>query len=126
MTAGAQKLLLSQRWKQRHGPRSKPALTTPIMLAPLPLQPPAAPLLTAIDRARIAKWMAAQIVNYPPDRCLCCRRPIVYGAKWVELVNDNNRARFHFECAPAWRTRQEALARRALGLKLQPTRGAEQ
>ena len=69
-----------------------------------------------MDKARIAKWVAAQIVSYPPDRCLRCRRPIVYGAKWVELVNDNDRARFHFDCAPAWRTRQEVAARRAMGL----------
>jgi hypothetical protein len=69
-----------------------------------------------VDQARINKWVAAQIVSYPPDRCLRCRRPIVYGAKWVELVNDNDRARFHFDCAPVWRTQQEIAARRAMGL----------
>jgi hypothetical protein len=49
-------------------------------------------------------------------RCFHCRRPIVYGAKWIELVNDNARARFHSDCAPAWRTQQQAAARRAIGL----------
>jgi gamma-glutamylcysteine synthetase len=44
----------------------------------------------------------------------------VFGAKWVELVNDNDRARFHADCAPAWKLQQEAAARRALGLKLEP------
>jgi hypothetical protein len=67
------------------------------------------------ERTRIARWVAAQIVNYPPDRCLCCRRPIVYGAKWTELVRDGDRARFHSDCMPAWRAGQEALAKRALG-----------
>jgi hypothetical protein len=69
-----------------------------------------------IDQVRVNKWVAAQIVNYPPDRCFGCRRPIIFGAKWVELVNDNDRARFHFACAPVWRARQEVLARRAMGL----------
>ena len=70
-----------------------------------------------MDKARIARWVMAQVVGYPPDRCLGCRRPIVYGAKWIELVNDNNRARFHADCAPVWRTRQEIAARLALGLR---------
>jgi hypothetical protein len=72
--------------------------------------------LTPAERTRIVRWVTAQIVNYPPDRCLCCRRPIVYGAKWVELVNDNARARFHFDCEPPWRAEQEVAARRAMGL----------
>jgi hypothetical protein len=69
-----------------------------------------------VDQARIARWVAAQIVAWRPDNCFHCRRPIVYGAKWVELVNDNNRARFHFDCAPVWRAQREAAARRAMGL----------
>jgi gamma-glutamylcysteine synthetase len=64
--------------------------------------------------------VTAQIVSWAPDNCFCCRRPIVLGAKWVELVNDNDRARFHFDCATAWKLRQETAARRALGLKLEP------
>ena len=92
-----------------------------------PLNAPA-PLILGVDearvrieRARIARWVAAQIVSYPPDRCLCCRRPIVFGAKWVELVNDDTRARFHFDCAPVWRAQQEMLARRALGFDRKET-----
>jgi hypothetical protein len=92
----------SERWKYRHPSKPK--------------APPIAEALTPIERVLIARWVAARIVSYPPDRCLCCRRPIVYGAKWVELVNDNERARFHFDCAPAWRAQQEVAARRALGL----------
>ena len=69
-----------------------------------------------IDQAHINKWVTSRIISWPPDNCFCCKRPIVYGAKWVELVNDNERARFHFDCAPAWRAEQEALAPRAMGL----------
>jgi hypothetical protein len=69
-----------------------------------------------LDQGRVAKWVKAQIVNYPPDRCLGCRRPIVYGARWTEVVNDNARARFHADCLPVWRAQQEAAARKAMGL----------
>ena len=97
----------SERWKWRRA-----------MIAPAP-----APThiveeaLTPTERARVARWVSAQIVSYPSDRCLCCRRPIVYGANWIELVNDNARTRFHFDCAPVWRAQQEAGARRAMGMK---------
>jgi hypothetical protein len=60
--------------------------------------------------------MTAQIVSWAPDNYFCCRRPIIFGANWVELVNDNERARFHFDCAPVWRTQQEIAARQAMGL----------
>jgi hypothetical protein len=84
-------------------------------------EPPAPPIRTAdeartrVEETRIARWVAAQIVNYPLDRCLCSRRPIVFGVKWVELVNDNERARCHFDCLLLWRAQQEKLARRAMG-----------
>ena len=68
-----------------------------------------------VDQARINKWVASWIISWPPDNCLHCRMPIVFGAKWTELINDNDRARFHSDCAPAWRAEQEALARRAMG-----------
>jgi hypothetical protein len=89
---------------------------TSIALMPPPPSAPAPLALTAVDRTRIARWVAAQIVSYPPDRCLRCRRPIAFGAKWVELVNDNARARFHVSCELAWREQQQMFARRALGL----------
>jgi hypothetical protein len=103
------KIRMEDRWK--HRPAAKPRVAP----APAPF-PHVDEARARMDRARIARWVAAQIVNYPPDRCLCCRRPIVYGAKWVELVNDNERARFHFDCAPVWRAQQELAARQAMGL----------
>jgi hypothetical protein len=81
---------------------------------------PAPARVQPLDRGRIARWVAAQIIAYPPDRCLGCRRPIVFGAKWVELVNDNERARFHSGCAPVWRAQQETAARKAMGLAAKP------
>jgi hypothetical protein len=65
--------------------------------------------------------VAAQIVTRPTDRCLGCRRPIAFGAKWVERVNDNDRARFHFDCAPMWRAQQEVAARRVMGIETATT-----
>jgi hypothetical protein len=113
-----QKLLFSQRWKHRRAPRPKAVVAlAPTAIAPMPSPPPitAAEPLTAADRARIARWVASRIICWPPDNCFHCKRPIVYGSKWVELVNDNDRARFHADCLPAWRAEQEALARRAMG-----------
>jgi hypothetical protein len=107
-----QKIPHSERWKRRR-PRRLKALT-PIA----PNSAPARAILEAAnpaERTRIARWVAAQIVNRPPDNCFHCRRPIVFGAKWVELVNDNDRARFHSACAFAWRAQQEDATRRALG-----------
>jgi hypothetical protein len=106
-----QKVPMSARWKRRRAPGAPEPLNAP---APLILRVDEARV--RIERARIARWVAAQTVSYPPDRCFGCRRPIVYGAKWVELVNDNDRARFHSDCAPVWRTQQEVAARRALRL----------
>jgi hypothetical protein len=116
-----QKLLFSQRWKHRRapGPKAAAALaptSKPIapMLSPSPI--PTVEPLTAAGRARIARWVTSRIVSWPPDNCFHCRRPIVFGAKWTELVNDNDRARFHSDCAPAWRAQQEVAARQAMGL----------
>jgi hypothetical protein len=110
------KLPLSQRWKHRRAPKPKRRI---VFIAPKPARAPIAPINEAralVERMRVTKWVAAQIVSYPPDRCLCCRKPIVFGAKWVELVNDDDRARFHADCLPAWRAQQELAARRAMGL----------
>jgi hypothetical protein len=52
---------------------------------------------------------ARQLLSLPPADRL--RREV------VELVNDNTRARFHFDCAPVWRAQQESSARRAMGMK---------
>jgi hypothetical protein len=113
------KIRMSERWKGRQALRPKAVValaSTPIAPMPPPSPISAAEPLTAADRARIARWVAAQIVNRPPDNCFHCKRPIVYGAKWTELVNYNDRARFHSDCAPAWRAQQEVAARRAMGL----------
>jgi hypothetical protein len=71
---------------------------------------------TPIERRMIDRWVASRIVNWPSINCFGCKLPIVVGAKWVDLVCDDNRARFHSDCEPAWRTQQEVAARRALGL----------
>jgi|SRR5580704_6960768 hypothetical protein len=105
MIVDAQKLPLSRRWRHR---RAK---------APKPGPPPIVPkVLTAIERNRIARWVAAQIITWPSDRCLGCKRPIIYGAKWTEVARDNDRARFHVTCYPEWLAQQEVAARRALGM----------
>jgi hypothetical protein len=121
------KLKLKDRWKNRRPPERRVVHEPPIALKTTIAAPAPAPFphvdgaQARMDKARVAKWVAAQIVNYPLDRCLCCRRPIVFGAKWVELVDDNARARFHSDCAPLWRTQQERLARKAMGLSQRET-----
>jgi hypothetical protein len=100
------KLKLEDRWKHR------PTAPAPVA-SPLPRVDEARAWM---DKTRIARWVAAQIVPYSPDRCLYCGRPIVFGAKWVELVNDTDRARFHVDCALVWRLDKEALARRAMSI----------
>ena len=62
----------------------------------------------------INRWVANQIVDWPFGHCFGCRKPIIVGQKWLELVCDDNRARFHCDCEPLWRTRQEVAARRSL------------
>jgi hypothetical protein len=62
----------------------------------------------------IDRWVANQIVDWPSSRCFGCRKPIVVGQKWLELVRDDNRARFHCDCEPVWRAEQEVAARRSL------------
>jgi hypothetical protein len=83
--------------------------------APLAEAPAAAKVLTPAHRTLIARWVSARIVSWSPNNCFHCRRPILPGQKWLELVRDDDRARFHFDCAPVWRTQQEAAARRAMG-----------
>jgi hypothetical protein len=116
-----QKLPFSQRWKHRRASRPKAVVVlapTSIPIAPIssPSLIPAAEPHTAADRARIVRWVASRVISWPPHNCFCCRRPIAYGAKWIELVEDNNRARFHFDCEPVWRAEQEATALKALGI----------
>ena len=96
-----------ERAKVKHA-ISAPAPALALALAPAPAQP--------LVQARIAKWVKAQIITWAPNNCFGCRKPLVPGQRWIELVHDNDRARFHLECEPVWWEQQEALARRALGL----------
>jgi hypothetical protein len=109
-----QKVPMSARWKRRRAPKP------PGARAAGPTNSHADEARTRVEKTRIARGVTAQIVSWPPDNCFYCRRPIVFGARWVELVNDNERARFHSDCAPAWKLQQKAAGRRALGLKPEP------
>jgi hypothetical protein len=112
-----QKVPMSARWKRRRAPKPRGAREPPF-----PPNVPAPPILRIdearmqVERTRVGRWVASRIVTWASDNCAHCRWPIVFGAKWVELVNDNDGARFHFDCAPMWRAPQEVSARRAMGL----------
>jgi hypothetical protein len=67
------------------------------------------------ERRRINFWVANQIISWPPDSCLHCRKRIIEHP-WVELAAGNDVARFHQACHSAWLAAQEAAARRALGI----------
>jgi hypothetical protein len=105
---------ISERGRHRRERKPKALVSA---VTPTPTREP----LTLVDRTRIARWVASRIVTWASDSCFHCRRPIVYGAKWVELLNDSDRARFHFDCARAWRAQQEAAARKAMGLNQKET-----
>jgi hypothetical protein len=64
----------------------------------------------------IDRWVAWRIVDWPFSRCFGCKRPIIPGQRWIELVRDDYRARFHFDCEPVWRAEQEVRARKTLGI----------
>jgi hypothetical protein len=98
MVKSVRKISEAQRWKYRH--------------APAPSEP--APIETRAERVLIDRWVANQIVDWPSSHCFGCRKPIVVGQKWLELVHDDSRARFHCDCEPAWRAGQEVAARRSL------------
>ena len=68
------------------------------------------------ERRRINRWVANQLINWPPTSCLHCRRPIVPGQLWSDVSNGEVTARFHKDCHGAWLAQQEIAARRALGL----------
>jgi hypothetical protein len=67
------------------------------------------PVETRAERVLISRWIQHQIVDWPSSHCFDCRRP-----EWLELVWDDSRARFHYDCEPVWRAEQEVAARRAL------------
>ena len=68
------------------------------------------------ERGRINRLIAGLIMNYPADRCLHCRKPIVAGQPWIPVSNGEATARFHKPCHAEWLGQQELTARRVLGL----------
>jgi hypothetical protein len=82
------KLRESERWKHRRKP-------TPIGdAAPAPTFEAPASIETRAERVLIDRWVASRLVPWPPSHCFSCKRPIVAGQKWLDLVCDDNRARF--------------------------------
>jgi hypothetical protein len=107
MAMTGRKIRESEPWKHRRKPA--PIETTAPAIAAIP-----APIETRAERVLIDRWVASRLVPWPPSHCFGCKLPIVVGAKWVELVCDDNRARFHSDCEPVWRAEQEVAARRSL------------
>jgi hypothetical protein len=68
------------------------------------------------ERGRINRWIANQLIDWPPTSCLHCRRPIIVGQIWAVASNGEAMARFHRDCHAAWLAQQVIAARRALGL----------
>jgi hypothetical protein len=77
--------------------------------------------LLRAERGSINRWIAARIVDYPRDRCLHCRRPIIAGQKWIDVASGDALARFHRPCHAAWLAEQETKARKAMGLNQRET-----
>ena len=90
----------SERWKHRRPPASvadaapapAPAPTPTVEAAPVPIE-------TRAEGVLIDRWIQHQIVDWPSSHCFGCRKPIVVGQKWLELVCDDNRARFHSDAS---------------------------
>jgi hypothetical protein len=106
------KIRPSERWKHRR--KYKPQAIAP---APALLEQAPVPIATRAERVLIDRWVREQIVDRAPSNCFGCKLPIVVGQKWVELVRDNCRARFHCDCEPVWRAEKEVLARKTLGFE---------
>ena len=66
--------------------------------------------LTRIDQARIKRWVANRLIDWPPTSCLHCRRPIVPGQLWTVVSNGEVTARVHQDCHGAWLAQQEVFA----------------
>jgi hypothetical protein len=77
----------------------------------------AVPAQTRVDQARIAKWIRDRLMASSPGLCWHCRRPFVFGQKFIDLRGAETTVRFHVTCHTEWLARQEAAARRALGLE---------
>ena len=68
------------------------------------------------ERGRINHWIADRLIDWPPNSCLHCRKPIIVGQLWTVVSNGEVTARFHEPCHAEWLAQQEVAARRALGL----------
>jgi hypothetical protein len=68
------------------------------------------------ERARINHWIANQIINGPRNSCLNCRKPIVFGQRWIAVASGEASAHFHEPCHAEWLAKQETAARKAMGL----------
>jgi hypothetical protein len=68
------------------------------------------------DQARVAKWIRDRLIDWPPESCLQCRKPIIVGQQWTVVSNGEATARFHQNCHSEWLAQQEVAARRVLGL----------
>jgi hypothetical protein len=106
-------------WKRRRKPT--PQAPVVVMLAPTPtpivlVPSPAAKPFTTADRARVAKWIRDRVVADRRDSCWQCRRPFAFGQKFIEVRGNETTVRFHTACHGEWLVKQEAAARRALGL----------
>jgi hypothetical protein len=90
---------------------SSSALVNPVTLT--------TPESAAVRRGRelVDAWIRNRLIDWPPDSCLSCRKPIIAGAAWEEVSNGEARARFHRTCHAQWRIEREAAARQGLGLE---------
>lgn len=70
-----------------------------------------------VERRMVNHWIAAHLIDWPPETCLHCRKRILAGQVFVDVTNGDARARFHAPCHPAWLADQEALARKTIGLR---------
>ena len=68
------------------------------------------------ERGRINRWIADRLIDWPPESCLHCRKPIIVGQPWTVVSNGEVTARFHEPCHGEWLAQQEVAARMALGL----------
>src|SRR6478609_3066818 len=67
--------------------------------------------LLQAERGRINRWIADRLIDWPPESCLHCRKPIVVGQLWTVVSNGEVTARFHEPCHAEWLAQQEVTAR---------------
>jgi hypothetical protein len=68
------------------------------------------------DQLRVDKRIRDSLIDWPPESCLHCRKPIIVGQLWAVVSNGEVSARFHQNCHSEWLAQQEVAARRVLGL----------